>query len=130
MKTFIRVQDQYGRGMFQLGAATAGEQFTPDVYDIKQLHSLAERHSNFPNRWTDRKIRDFLMTEIEENYRFAFKNLDQFEEWVLRSEVATLNDNGYRVYKIEATDYCESEYQSVFHIDSVVSTEDITNLFL
>lgn len=135
MKSVIRVQDKYGRGMFQYGnydlMRTAG------VYDIDRLQSLADRHLHFPNLWTDTKLVKFLEKKLGKDfeagtleYRFAFKNLDQFEEWVLREEVAILNEYGYRVYKIETDDYKESDFQVLFNVNSIKSVTDITDLFL
>ena len=135
MKSVIRVQDKYGRGMFQYGnydpIRTAG------VYDIDRLQSLADRHLYFPNIWKDSKILKFLEellgTTFEASkldYRFAFKNLDQFESWVLREEIAILNEYGYRVYRIETDDFFESDYQVIFNVNSIKSVVDITDLFL
>lgn len=135
MKSVIRVQDKYGRGMFQYGnydlMRTAG------VYDIDRLQSLADRHLHFPNLWADTKLVKFLEKKLGKDfeagtleYRFAFKNLDQFEEWVLREEVAILNEYGYRVYKIETDDYKESDFQVIFNVNSIKSVTDITDLFL
>jgi len=135
MKSVIRVQDKYGRGMFQYGnidfIRTAG------VYDIDKLQSLAERHLHFPNLWLDKKLVSFLEEKLGKDfeagkldYRFAFKNLDQFEEWVLREEVVILNEYGYRVYRIETDDFFESDHQVIFNVNSIKSVVDITDLLL
>lgn len=135
MKSVIRVQDKHGRGMFQYGNHDNFQ--TAGVYDIPQLTSLADRHLNFPHLWLDKKLVAFLEKKLGKNfeagkldYRFAFKNLDQFEEWVLREEVAVLNDYGYRVYKIETDDFKESDFQVLFNVNSIKSVTDITDLFL
>lgn len=135
MKSVIRVQDKYGRGMFQYG--NTDFQRTAGVYDIDKLSSLADRHLLFPNLWLDTKLVKFLEKKLGKDfeagtleYRFAFKNLDQFEEWVLREEVAILNEYGYRVYKIETDDYKESDFQVLFNVNSIKSVIDITDLFL
>jgi hypothetical protein len=135
MKSVIRVQDKHGRGMFQYGNIST---FTsPSVYDIPELDNLAQRHLNFPNLWFDKKLVKFLEGKLGKDfeagtleYRFAFKNLDQFEEWVLREEVAVLNEYGYRVYKIETDDFKESDFQVLFNVNSIKSVTDITDLFL
>lgn len=141
MKTLIRVQDSLGTGMFQSGIPY-GQETSKSVYSIEKLEDLARRHREFPNIRDDRTIFNFVKElygeqEIfdiygtdEFRFRFAFKNLSQFEKWVKREEVKILLDNGYRVYKIEAEEVCESEFQSIFNIDTVINTEDITNLFL
>jgi hypothetical protein len=135
MKSVIRVQDKYGRGMFQYGNQDNFR--TAGVYDIPNLHNLADRHLYFPNLWNDDTLVNFLEKKLGRDfeagkldYRFAFKNLDQFEAWVLREEVAILNDYGYRVYKIETDDFKESEHQVLFNVNSVKSVTDITDLFL
>ena len=135
MRSVIRVQDKYGRGMFQYGNSDLMRSL--GVYDIPQLTSLANRHLNFPNLWLDKKLVKFLEGKLGKDfeagkldYRFAFKNLDQFEEWVLREEVAVLNDYGYRVYKIETDDFKESDFQVLFNVNSIKSVTDITDLFL
>jgi len=48
----------------------------------------------------------------------------------MREEVSILNRHGYRVFKIEAETVVESNFQSVYDINSVVSITDITSLFL
>lgn len=139
MKTLIRVQDSKGTGMFQSGMEV---ETSPSVYQIDGLEDLALRHRQFPTTKEDKTIFRFLCgvygyddlfdiygTE-EFKYRFSFKNLTQFEQWVKRDEIAILVANGYRVYKIEADVVEESEFQCIFNIDSVISQEDITNLFL
>jgi hypothetical protein len=135
MKSVIRVQDKYGRGMFQYGNQDNFR--TAGVYDIPNLHNLADRHLYFPNLCNDDTLVNFLKKKLGRDfeagkldYRFAFKNLDQFEAWVLREEVAILNDYGYRVYKIETDDFKESEHQVLFNVNSVKSVTDITDLFL
>jgi len=135
MKSVIRVQDKYGRGMFQYGNHDNFK--TAGVYDIQDLKNLANRHLDFPNLWIDKKLVKFLEKKLGKDfeagkldYRFAFKNLDQFEEWVLREEVAILNEYGYRVYKIETDDYKESDFQVLFNVNSIKSVTDITDLFL
>ena len=58
MKSVIRVQDKYGRGMFQYGNQDNFQ--TAGVYDIPDLQALAERHLEFPNLWLDKKLVKFL----------------------------------------------------------------------
>ncbi len=135
MKSVIRVQDKYGRGMFQYG----NHDFIRSlgVYDIPELSKLADRHLHFPNLWNDITLVNFLEGKLGRHfeaskldYRFAFKNLDQFEAWVLREEVALLNQYGYRVYRIETDEFVESDFQIIFNVNSVKSVTDITDLFL
>ena len=135
MKSVIRVQDKYGRGMFQYG--NTDFQRTLGVYDIDRLTNLADRHLHFPNLWLDTKLVSFLEKKLGKDfeankldYRFSFKNLEQFEDWVLRSEVAILDEYGYRVYKIETDDFFESDHQVIFNVNSIKSVIDITDLFL
>lgn len=135
MKSVIRVQDKYGRGMFQYGNTDLMRNL--GVYDIPELSTLADRHLHFPNLWNDSTIANFLERKlgldfeaIKLDYRFAFKNLDQFEAWVLREEVALLNQYGYRVYRIETDEFVESPYQVLFNVNSIKSITDITDLFL
>lgn len=135
MKSVIRVQDKYGRGMFQYGnhdlMRTAG------IYDIPSLQNLADRHLHFPNLWNDSTLVKFLEDKLgydfeasKLDYRFAFKNIDQFEQWVLREEIALLNEYGYRVYRIETDEFVESDFQVLFNVNSIKSVTDITDLFL
>lgn len=135
MRSVIRVQDKYGRGMFQYGNSDLMRSL--GIYDIPELSTLADRHLHFPNLWNDSILVNFLERKLGKDfeagkldYRFAFKNLDQFEAWVLREEVAVLNDYGYRVYKIETDDFKESDFQVLFNVNSIKSVTDITDLFL
>lgn len=135
----IRVQDKNGHGMFQFGQPDEYERIS--VYGIPELSELAKRHSDFPDVFGDPIINEVFDKEIGYEvinnqeymgikYRFAFKTLDQFEKWVKRKEVRILSEHGYRVFKIKAKCVIESEYQAVFDINSVESSEDITDLFL
>lgn len=138
-KSFIRVQDKFGRGMFQSGTPRRLRK-TKDVASIDELSELSKRHNDFPNAIDDTKIHHFLLERCDNfvrtymsgnfDYRFSFKNLAQFELWVTREEVKILKDYGYDVYRIEATDFCESEFQCVFNINSVTKIDKITDLFL
>jgi hypothetical protein len=135
MKSVIRVQDKYGRGMFQYGNSDLMRSL--GIYDIPELSTLADRHLHFPNLWNDSTLVDFLKGKLGRDfeaskldYRFAFKNLDQFEAWVLREEVALLNQYGYRVYRIETDEFVESDFQIIFNVNSVKSVTNITELFL
>ena len=66
MKSFIRVQDKHGRGMFQYGNQDNFQ--TAGVYDIPDLQDLAERHLEFPNLWLDKKLVKFLEGKLGKNF--------------------------------------------------------------
>jgi len=138
MKTVIRVQDKDGRGMFQM--CTEDNKRNKSVYYIKGLEELSERHDTLPTVYDDILINKAFDEELgyksfdsmdykDSKWRFSFKSITQFEKWVKREEVTILNKNGYSILKIEATNVIESEFQSIFDINSVVSVVDITNLF-
>ena len=136
MHTVIRVQDAYGRGMFY--STTLEDEDVEDnisVYHISKLASLFNRHSEFPNAEEDFLLkqnienRGLLLYKLED-WRFSFQNLNQFEAWVTRKEVKILNAYGYRVFKIVASDVIVGDFQNIFHKDSIVSSEDITEIFL
>ena len=134
MATVIRVQDKHGRGMFQMGNG-----YGISVYEIPELKDLADRHNNFPNLWRDVVLSKYVHENgyvdgddlvVGNPLRFAFKNINQFEDWVEREEVALLKGNGFRVYKIEVEKVIFSNYQALFDITTVTNSVDITELFL
>lgn len=135
MHTVIRVQDAYGRGMFYR-TEVDGLEDNISVYNIPKLASLYSRHTEFPNAFDDfllaKSIKEREGVDLYElnNWRFSFQNLNQFEEWVTRKEVKILNAYGYRVFKIVASDVIVGGFQNIFHKDSIISSEDITEIFL
>jgi len=146
MKSVIRVQDSLGRGMFYSTIINGDELgVNKSIYYIDELRGLYNRHSDFPNLFDDDLLfhnskvigldfssdKDFDDPRLNpENWRFSFKNLNQFEQWVTRDEVKTLKEHGYRVFKISATEVLIGNAQNLFYIDSVIKQEDITDIFL
>ena len=66
-----------------------------------------------------------------EKYHFAFLNLEQFREDLTSEEVKEcINDLGFRVLMLDVTDYFTSSYQAVFNEESIISSKDISFMFI
>lgn len=129
-KTFIRVEHKNSMtGMFRSDEDS--------ICNVPELHSLRARHYGpFPTGFGDPDIAPTLYKEEEETpftksqWRFAFKNIEQINQWVMKDEFQILAKLNYRVYKITSNNYIESRHQVIFNINSVINKEDITELFI
>lgn len=65
------------------------------------------------------------------SYHFAFLNLEQFKEALTSEEIKEcINDLGFQVLMLDVTDYFTSSYQAIFNKNSIVSSKDISFMFL
>lgn len=128
-KTFIRVQDANGTGIFRSKKALG----------CPIIRALHRKHFDFPNFYADTLLRanakkigidhDELTYSGTFTYRFAFPNIEQFEKWVTKEEVKALRKAGFRVYKIECDNYAVSKHQALININNCKTVVDITDIF-
>ena len=120
VRQFIRVEDEKGCGMFH--------------GSYNELGTLYERHRKFPNWYRDvelcRKCLGVGDYNGGFNYRFAFLSIKQFKEWVTVEELGILVKLGHKVYLIKSSDYHVSKWQAIYNINSIVSREECTVMFI
>ena len=119
MKTIVRIEHKNGYGIWQ-ARDTQGYH----IIDSTTFFSdILARHNNFP-------------TPLEEGLRrldneyCAFKSIPQLEEWVERSWLKELFENDFKVLLLEVSNWKEGEYQILFKKEDIISSKDITSLFL
>lgn len=129
-KQFVRIEHaSTGRGMYMLGDTGIT---SPDWYEDYRMTNLIDRHRDLiPNYCHDMDIAPYFKNLMEPNdFRFAFKSIENLQKLVLTDEFKILNDYGFRVFAIASNGYVESPYQAIFNINSVLKKEDITELFI
>lgn len=128
-REFIRIEDKStGRGMFE---DIGNNRFSNSI-----LMGLWDRHKEFPVGYQQEPFFSKCFGGIKSEYeysagkespwRFAFKSLTQLRQWVSQEELKELVSRNHAVYRINATNYYESDDQAVFNINDVVNKEDIT----
>ena len=128
MITVIRIEHPSdGQGLWRSG----GDDIILDRHskysDINCRHST----DKYPNFIEDDELREQLSFNELEKYHFAFLNLEQFREALTNEEVKEcINDLGFRVLMLDVTDYFTSSYQAVFNKESIISSKDISFMFI
>ena len=96
------------------------------LFKLSGLYNLFPRHANF-----NTPQEDGLNIELEGKEWFcAYKSLEQFEEWVILSEVRVLIENGFDVLLLDVEDFQIGKHQVIFTKQSITSTKIINELFL
>lgn len=102
-------------------------------------HYLCRRHSQgatisrrhyspeYPNYDDDTVINSQIDYNAVQDYKFAFKTLDQFKVAFTHDELKECIELGFKIYLLTVDDYYESPYQVVFR--NPISKEDISNFF-
>lgn len=87
-----------------------------------------DRHNNggFPMPWQE----DLDMDMDGKEWFCAYKTVEQLQQWVLKEELAFFISKGFKVLLLSVSEYQEGEKQVIFTKESIVSSEDITTLFV
>jgi len=129
MITVIRIEHPSdGQGLWRSG----GDDIILDKHS--RYSDIACRHSNkdkFPTYSNDEALCIQLDWYSLQKYHFAFLNLEQFREALTSEEIKEcINDLGFRVLMLDVTDYFTSSYQAVFNKESIISSKDISFMFI
>lgn len=90
------------------------------------LFELWERHNDFYTPFEDG-------LDIELGFKewfCAFKSIEQIQQWILPDEFKVLLENDFNILLLTVTEYQEGEHQVIFTKESIVSTQDISTLFV
>ena len=129
MITIIRIEHPSdGQGLWRSGDEDCL------ISNHSKFTEITERHSDkskFPTYGND----EVLHTQIDwytlQKYHFAFLNLEQFREALTNEEVKEcINDLEFQVLMLDVTDYYTSSYQAVFNKESIISSKDISFMFI
>jgi hypothetical protein len=114
----VRVQNrETGIGMF----------FTNGLlFIVEGLSRISPRHRDF-----NTPDEDGLDVKLDNKEWFcAYKSIEQFQQWVMLSEVRILIEKGFDVLLLDVEEYQIGEHQVVFTKQSITSTKVINELFL
>lgn len=129
MISVIRIEHPSdGKGLWN-----SDEGMTPRIKKHSMYKNISNRHSSlkYPTYEEDNELNKQLSYEELENYHFAFLNLEQFREALTNEEIKEcINNLGFQVLMLDVTDYYTSSYQAVFNKESIVSSKDISFMFI
>lgn len=129
IKTIIRIEHKSdGFGMFR---SELDENSMPSRVEVGDgendiLSELWLRHNDFNTPYKDK-------LDIELGFKewfCAFKSIKQIQRWILPDEFKVLLENDFNILLLTVTEYQEGEHQVIFTKESIVSTQDISTLFV
>lgn len=118
----IRVEGKFGYGMFRKDYGIEQYQYIPS----SMIPELGDRHGIFPTPDDD----CINMKQDGKEWFCGYKNVDQFQQWVLKSELEIMFKEGFKVWMLEVTQFQIGLCQIVFTKESIRSKTDITELFI
>lgn len=120
MKQAVRIQGADEIGLFRREYS--------DTMSIESLNleRIGKRHSIFNTPYGD----GLYMKRGGMEWFCAYKSLDQMREWILEGELKELIEGGYRILLLELDYHQEGEHQIIFTKEGIVSSKDITDIFL
>ena len=68
--------------------------------------------------------------KMSDKYFCAFKTIKQLITWVLKNELEELIKDGFIIYLLEVSDYQIGQHQVIYTKESIISSQDISSLFL
>lgn len=120
MKQVIRVEHSDGFGMF-VGRMENGGERGHAAREI--VNALWRRHDNFNTPSEDGLFRT-------DKHFCAYKSIQQIQQWIEPEEFKILFSNGYKVLLLEVSDCQIGEHQAIYKKSCVVSSKDISQLFI
>ena len=93
---------------------------------VKGWYLLSKRHCKFPLPCYDAGIN--RMPYRDEFC--AFKSKEQLNKWVSNDEIKGLIKTGFRVLSLEVSNCVVGKHQVLFEKTNIISTKDISELFL
>lgn len=95
--------------------------------------TVGDRHVNFPIPYEDKNVVDgygLNLYQDSKQWFCAYKTVDQLKQWITVEECRELTQHGFAVYLLEVEEYQEGEYQVIFTKESIISKQDVTELFI
>lgn len=117
-----------GKGFFR----SEDEEGNARDYNHSKFDNIRRRHNNekkFPNYYDDEEISSQIDYDDVQEYKFAFRTLDQLKEGFTNHELKeAIEKLGFRILLLSVDDYYESKFQVVFK--NPIESEDISSLFI
>lgn len=129
-KTIIRIEHKSdGFGMFRSKLNECDD--NPTRVEVGGggndiLEELWLRHNNFNTPYKDGLDMGLRFKE----WFCAFKSIEQIQQWILPDEFQVLLDNNFHILLLIVTEYQEGDHQIVFTKESIISSQDISSLFI
>lgn len=60
----------------------------------------------------------------------AYKTIEQLQAWIHKDEIDFFISKGFKVLMLDVEEYQEGEMQVIFTKESIISSKDVTSLFL
>lgn len=121
MITVIRFEYLDGKGIFY-----RNEKDGRRLMDIG-LQSIGDRHNNNFNC----PYADNLDLYLERKEWFcAYKSIPQVKNWITSEEILKLTLHGCKIFMLDVINYQVGDDQVIFTKDSIISSKDITKLFI
>ena len=129
MKTIIRIEHpEDGWGIFAERVAGKPIELRGNInstfsYEVKSIGKVLSKHDKMRDaKW----INGFKTGK----YYCAYPSVESMKKWINYEEIRQLLALGFVVLLLDVTEYIEDEDQIVYTKESIVSSKDISSLFL
>lgn len=112
MNTIYRIEDEIGAGMYESCIDIVRDK--SEVYPC--LVNMINRHEDrtvLPNYNNDVIISEAFKNNPNKWYKFYFNSIERLKEIIKPKERKTLKELGFKLYKVTATDFISSPFQTV-----------------
>lgn len=97
-----------------------------NISDHPKLNWFIERHATYnPNGMKTPHAEG--LTFISGMHLCAFRNIEEFMQYVHPEEVVFIVDLGFKIYEIKSSDVQFGQKQAIFVHDSVISKKDVSD---
>lgn len=118
-KEFIRIEyADTGYGMYRI--TDINENI--NLESMPEFAEMSNRHCNreiLPNKWNDKTIKHAFQEQENKQWRFCFKSIENFKELIKDTEIELLKQYGFKIFKIRASNYIESPYQTIVELETI-----------
>lgn len=115
----VRIENGDGIGIFR---SDFEWNYLNDNVKMYSINNVFKRHDNFLTPEEDG-------LNMQEDWKCAYKSMEQMLEWINLDELKVLISCGNYVMLFEVKQYQVGSHQVIFQEDSVIKKEDITSLF-
>jgi hypothetical protein len=88
--------------------------------------TISYRHQSFNTPQED----NLNINKDNKQWFCAYKGVDQFQNWVSSEQIKEIVSYGFRVLLLEVGEFQEGEHQVIYTKESIINSEDITQLFI
>lgn len=118
VKQVVRIEN-LGRGFFRPSDNR--------ITITNRYKNILGKHSNFPIPQDDRDINLRLGNKY---YFCGYKSIDQIYEWLSSDDIKWLIKKDFKIILYDVVEYQEGDFQIAFTKEGIVSSKDVTSLFI